>query len=98
MDGKIFELQQHIKDSEKMISDHQSKIEFAQKEKANAEKAMHILLCDTCSAYRKIYDKYMIETSKKYDVSYEKKRLMEEMLDALKQWLMTEYNPNLFKK
>jgi hypothetical protein len=98
MDGKIFELQMQIKDTEKSINDYQSKIECHRKEKEKAEKEMHKLLCETCSAYNKIYGMYIQETNRGYNGSLEKKMLMEDMLGSLKHWLMNEYNPNLFVK
>ena len=97
MEGKIFELQMQIENSEKSIKEHQLKIEHQQKEKEIAEREIHKLLCGTCSAYSKIYDMYLIETSKGYHGSHDKKGVMEDMLKYLKQWLIDEYNPNLFK-
>jgi hypothetical protein len=98
MDGKIFELQMQIKDTDASIKEHRLKIEHQEAEKKKAENEMHMLLCDTCSAYKKIYNMYIQETNKGYNGSHEKKMLMEDMLSALKQWLMNEYNPNLFIK
>jgi hypothetical protein len=97
MDGKLFELQMQIKDTEKSISEYQSKIECHRKEKEKAEKEMHQLLCETCSAYSKMYTMYVNQANTRYGIQYDSKTLLEEMMNALKQWLVTEYNPNLFK-